>query len=143
MCIRDRNVPDRLQVNPIDPNLAVLDASGNFVDYYGSDAFNEDELKTPDSIMYDLILPVDGQYIIKVDSQDDFDIGVYELFVYRFDGNGIVGDVNCDGVVDLLDVGPFIDAIILGEFSVKADINADGSVNLKDVQPFVALLIEQ
>lgn len=137
------NVPDRLQVNPIDPNLAVLDASGNFVDYYGSDAFNEDEIKTPDSIMYDLILPADGQYIIKVDSQDDFDIGVYELLVYRFDGNGIVGDVNCDGVVDLLDVGPFVDAIIAGEFSVKADINTDGSVNLEDVQPFVALLIGQ
>ena len=51
----------------------------------------------------------------------------------------ILGDVNCDGVVDLLDVSPFVDTIT-GAFDVKADINKDGVVDLLDVAPFVALL---
>ena len=52
----------------------------------------------------------------------------------------ILGDVNCDGSVDLLDVGPFVDAITSGEFSQKADVNEDDEVNLLDVQPFIELL---
>ena len=52
----------------------------------------------------------------------------------------VPGDVNCDGVVDLLDVQPFIEILGSGEFSAKADINGDGVVNLLDVQPFVDLL---
>ena len=52
----------------------------------------------------------------------------------------VLGDVNCDGVVDLLDVQPFVILVTSGEFSAKADINGDGVVNLLDVQPFVELL---
>ena len=52
----------------------------------------------------------------------------------------LVGDVNCDGVVNLLDVEPFVELISTGEFSDKADINTDGIVNLLDVGPFIELL---
>ena len=52
----------------------------------------------------------------------------------------LLGDVNCDGTVNLLDVAPFVDAIMNGVFDPKADINEDGMVNLLDVNPFVALL---
>ena len=52
----------------------------------------------------------------------------------------LLGDVNCDGAIDLLDVGPFIDLISSGQFSDKADINGDGVVNLLDVNPFIDLL---
>jgi hypothetical protein len=52
----------------------------------------------------------------------------------------VIGDVNCDGVVNLLDVGPFIDVLINGPYAFKADINMDGAVDLLDVQPFVVLL---
>ena len=51
----------------------------------------------------------------------------------------IKGDVNMDGVVNLLDVGPFIDAIS-GTFVAEADTNCDGVVNLLDVGPFIDLL---
>lgn len=50
----------------------------------------------------------------------------------------VLGDVNGDGVVNLLDVAPFVDAIPDGTFVPAADINNDGSVNLLDVAPFVA-----
>lgn len=52
----------------------------------------------------------------------------------------LVGDVNCDGEIDLLDVAPFVDLVTAGEFSAKADVNLDGTVDLLDVAPFVALL---
>ncbi len=52
----------------------------------------------------------------------------------------LLGDVNLDGAVDLLDVAPFIDLISSGEFQFEADLNGDGFVNLLDVAPFVDLL---
>ena len=55
-------------------------------------------------------------------------------------GKELVGDVNCDGEIDLLDVAPFVVAITAGDFFVKADINQDGYVDLLDVAPFVDLL---
>lgn len=50
------------------------------------------------------------------------------------------GDVNGDGTVTLLDVGPFVDRIVNGDFSCAADCNLDGVVNLLDVGPFVSKL---
>ena len=52
----------------------------------------------------------------------------------------VLGDVNQDGVVNLLDVGPFIDLLSGGGFQLEADINGDGTVNLLDVGPFIDLL---
>ena len=52
----------------------------------------------------------------------------------------LVGDVNCDGAVNLLDVEPFIALVSSGTFDEKADINGDGMVNLLDVEPFIALV---
>ena len=52
----------------------------------------------------------------------------------------LLGDVNQDKSVDLLDVAPFVDLINAGKFQEEADINQDGVVDLLDVAPFVALL---
>ena len=57
-----------------------------------------------------------------------------------FAGDVLLGDVNCDGEVNLLDVTPFVDLLTSGGYSVKADINMDGVLNLLDVNPFVELL---
>lgn len=51
-----------------------------------------------------------------------------------------IGDVNCDGAIDLLDVAPFVESLLSGKYNAKADINTDGVVNLLDVAPFVDLL---
>ena len=51
-----------------------------------------------------------------------------------------VGDVNRDGLVNLLDVNPFVDALSSGTFQVEADANCDGNLNLLDVSAFIALL---
>ena len=62
----------------------------------------------------------------------DFDNVTFEIIV--------PGDVNLDGVVNLLDVAGFIDLISNGQFQEEGDINRDGFVNLLDVGPFVSIL---
>ena len=79
-------------------------------------------------------------------------IGGVDLMISYVGGDGndvvltavqglLIGDVNMDGVVDLLDVEPFIALITSGDYSEEADTNQDGAVNLLDVDSFVDLLI--
>lgn len=53
----------------------------------------------------------------------------------------VLGDINCDTQVNLLDVAPFVELLSSGSFQSEADLNGDGSVDLLDVQPFVDLLV--
>jgi hypothetical protein len=55
----------------------------------------------------------------------------------------ILGDVNRDGIVNLLDVAPLVELLTSNIFQVEADINGDGVVNLLDVSGFVAILTRQ
>ena len=53
------------------------------------------------------------------------------------------GDVNLDGVVNFLDISPFIMALTMGEmgeFQAQADCNGDGEVNFLDIAPFIQIL---
>ena len=56
--------------------------------------------------------------------------------------NTYLGDINQDGLVNLLDVTPFVSVVESGEYNVFADVNCDGLVNLLDVNAFVALMTE-
>ena len=52
----------------------------------------------------------------------------------------VLGDVNQDGVVNFLDITPFI-SILSGEnFLEEADINQDSIVNFLDITPFISIL---
>lgn len=53
----------------------------------------------------------------------------------------LLGDVNQDGNVDLIDVQPFIDRLSTGTYQFEADTNGDGAVNLLDVDLFIEILI--
>ena len=72
--------------------------------------------------------------------EDPIGTGYEFEMAIRGEAGGLLGDVNCDGVVDLLDINPFVNLITTGGFSAKADINGDGAVDLLDVAPFVAIL---
>ena len=53
------------------------------------------------------------------------------------------GDVNLDGVVNFLDISPFITVLTMGEtgeFQAQADLNDDGIVNFLDISPFIIAL---
>ena len=52
----------------------------------------------------------------------------------------LLGDVNRDGVVDFLDISPFIAVLALNGFQAEADTNEDGEVNFLDIPPFIFFL---
>ena len=64
------------------------------------------------------------------------------VFIFSANGFGMVilGDVNQDGEINLLDVSPFVDAISSGEYQIAADMNEDGAVDLLDVSVFIDVL---
>ncbi len=61
----------------------------------------------------------------------------------------VLGDIDCDGDVDLFDIDPFVEALY-GEYSfaqtspdclwLNADCDKNGTVDFFDIDPFVALL---
>ena len=53
----------------------------------------------------------------------------------------ILGDVNSDGLVNGLDVDPFVDVLLSGPYQAEADMNEDQVVNGLDVDPFVAAVV--
>lgn len=63
--------------------------------------------------------------------------------------NGLLGDMNCDGLVSVSDIGPFVTALtdpagyaaLFLECDINnGDINTDGLVSVGDIGAFVALL---
>ncbi|TWT45736.1 hypothetical protein RAS1_21650 [Phycisphaerae bacterium RAS1] len=71
------------------------------------------------------------------------DIGAYEY-------TQVLGDMNCDGAANVLDINPFVLAIIdpagyaaqFPDCSIdNGDINGDGDVNVLDINPMTNLLI--
>ena len=108
------------------------------------------DLSTVKPVQYDIIdaqLTVDGQMLtLAADVNIDFEFEVLGGTATMNLSGAIVlegelppaiirGDVNCDGAVDLLDVGPFVELLSTGEYLDKADINDDGVVDLLDVGP--------
>jgi hypothetical protein len=115
----DNRVMERIGEGITEHRPAVLGENGA----YESEPFN-------DPSTGETVLDKNGKPLLLVGSP-----GIFEGFM-----DILVGDVNCDGAVDLLDVAPFVDLLTNGGFSEKADINGDGSVDLLDVTPFVELL---
>jgi hypothetical protein len=70
----------------IDSMISILDSNGDFVDYYGTDAMNDDEIETTDSLILDLVIPADGTYFVMVEAFSAGDTGGYEMFMSRFNG---------------------------------------------------------
>ena len=79
--------------------------------------------------------------------------GRFYIHLHTFDNGGgeargyfipevVIGDINRDGIINLLDVLPFVEAISAGSFDDAADLNRDNIVNLLDIAPFVDLLAD-
>ena len=52
----------------------------------------------------------------------------------------LLGDVNRDGIVNFLDISPFISLLSNSVFQLEADVNQDGDVNFLDISPFIGIL---
>jgi len=55
----------------------------------------------------------------------------------------MLGDVNLDGVVDFLDIAPFIEVLSSNGFQAEADIDLNLTVDFLDITPFINLLSGQ
>ena len=53
---------------------------------------------------------------------------------------GSLGDVNLDGLVDFLDISPFISVLSNGGFQAEADCDESGVVNFLDISSFILIL---
>ena len=51
-----------------------------------------------------------------------------------------LGDANQSGVVDFLDISPFVSLLTSNTFLDEADVNRDGNVDFLDINPFISLL---
>ena len=59
----------------------------------------------------------------------------------KVDDNFGLGDVNRDGLVNFLDISPFISVLSMApQFQFEADTNQDGVVSFLDISPFIVLL---
>ena len=61
-------------------------------------------------------------------------------FEYQAPDSIVLGDVDLNGFVNLLDVAPFVEVLLQGIYQAEADVNQDQEVDLLDVEPFVELL---
>ena len=94
---------------------------------------------------------VDNGFLLKADTEGLDFMGSASRVTSREGGNPakliitfgsgvLLGDINLDGVVNLLDVTPFVNLLTEGIFQAEGDINQDGFVNLLDVSGFVDIL---
>ena len=56
------------------------------------------------------------------------------------DTDVLLGDVNRDGLVNFLDISPFIGVLSAQGDQAEADLNEDGSVSFLDISPFIMAL---
>lgn len=69
--------------------------------------------------------------------------GVYALVDVTLDATVLLGDVDLDGSVNFLDIGPFISVLSSQSFQAEADIDQNRVVNFLDIAPFIGVLSMQ
>ncbi len=58
-----------------------------------------------------------------------------------YEDNFILGDVNQDGILNILDVVLIINLVLSNQYNLIADVNEDSSVNILDVVMMVNILL--
>ena len=66
-------------------------------------------------------------------------------FLYQFldiSSNELLGDINNDQIVNILDIIVMVDYVVSNEYISIADINADNVVNIQDIILLVNIIID-
>lgn len=121
------------------PNSSAIDAGLNesvIPDLTDLDWDSDFEEPTP------LDYKLNNRFVSDQSTGDTFSFGapIVDIGAIEFQGVVLLGDVNLDGAVNLLDIEPFVELLNSGGFQPEADTNQDGGVNLLDVESFVNLL---
>ena len=127
-------------VEPVDSDEAVYTYRNNVLRLYESAGFTEvDSVSLPGASNTFRQLILTGPNRLSFLGTDG-SVGHIKNIPATYIPGILLGDVNRDGAIDLLDVGPFIDRIVDGQYQTEADLNADCEVNLLDVALFIDLL---
>ena len=153
------NIDDIEIVGSLQPTGGDVDSDGQVgaTDQRGFEAcfFGPDMLPAPPSPM----TPADCLDAFDFDGDDDVDCEDWDAFVEIWTGPpatpesltacALIGDLNCDGVVNYGDIDPFVLALT-GQAAyeawypncrwLNADCNNDGTVDYADIDAFVAVL---
>ena len=57
-------------------------------------------------------------------------------------GSFSLGDVNSDGLVNILDVVLLVNMVLSNEYNPSGDLNSDGTINILDVVLLVGLILD-
>ena len=74
-------------------------------------------------------------------SSDEEDLTCDLPFNFTIPNGVILGDINDDEILDVLDIVLMINMILSNEYSVVADVNEDGFVNILDIIVMVNILV--
>ena len=64
-----------------------------------------------------------------------------EGMIYKFSPEQLAGDLNSDGLINILDVVALVDMILTNQYDPNGDINLDGAVNVLDVVSMVNIIL--
>ena len=63
-------------------------------------------------------------------------------FIYNFIGSNIIGDINGDELVNVIDVLTIVSSILNSEpYSLNSDLNSDGIINVLDILNLVSIIL--
>ena len=113
--------------------LFIYDEGVVDIDTYGSYdlsfSINDGASITSTQIML-AIWPIHHEYALK------------ELEFPVMMGSSSLGDVNSDGLVNILDVVLLVNMVLSNEYNPSGDLNSDGSINILDVVLLVGLILD-
>ena len=124
-------------------DLELLDASGNWRDLIVVD-LNSYDAGTENGSEFSLFNPATNPRGVITDldtaepSSPLFGSGsIARLTLTRV---FILGDANQDGIVNFLDIAPFITILFAGDYLAEADMNEDGVVDFLDIASLIVVL---
>ena len=71
------------------------------------------------------------------DKRDTF----YQLFYRKSTSNNLVGDINGDNEVNILDIISLVNFILANEYEANGDLNNDGEINILDIVALVNIIL--
>ena len=88
-----------------------------------------------------IALTEDGTIYVTVDLRSiDGETSAQAIVGFVGSPSFLLGDVNRDGIVNFLDITPFIRVLTGDTPQIEADIDGNGLVNFLDITPFIAIL---
>ena len=109
--------------------------SDNEFDISYIDLTNNESYITIDSVS-------DGTQAIILNTKYNSPISDSVNFIINFNQNNLIGDLNDDGLVNVLDIILTVDIVLQNEFDITADLNDDGSINIFDVVLLINIILD-